>query len=57
MLARPALRADLDDAMLEVRLFNRAAPVRDRVRPDCAHIHYELKRDDSHAAGSERLKR
>ncbi len=39
------LPADLDDAALEGRLFPRAAPVRDRVRPDCAHIHRELKRD------------
>ena len=39
------LPADLDDAVLEARLFPRAAPVRDRVRPDCAHIHQELKRD------------
>ena len=39
------LPADLDDATLEARLFPRAAPVRDRVRPDCAHIHRELKRD------------
>ena len=38
------LPADLDDAALEGRLFPRAAPVRDRVRPDCAHIHRELKR-------------
>ena len=39
------LPADLDDAALEARLFPRGAPVRDRVRPDCAHIHRELKRD------------
>ena len=39
------LPADLDDAVLEARLFPRAAPVRDRIRPDCAHIHRELKRD------------
>ena len=39
------LPADLDDAVLEARLFPRAAPVRDRVRPDCAYIHRELKRD------------
>ena len=38
------LPGDLDDAALEARLFPRAAPVRDRVRPDCAHIHRELKR-------------
>ena len=38
------LPADLDDAVLEARLFPRAAPVRDRVRPDCAHIHREMKR-------------
>ena len=39
------LPAELDDGALEARLFPRAAPVRDRVRPDCAHIHRELKRD------------
>ena len=39
------LRADLDDAALEARLFPRAAPVHDRIRPDCAYIHRELKRD------------
>ena len=39
------LPAELDDAALEARLFPRAAPVRERVRPDCAHIHRELKRD------------
>ena len=39
------LPADVDDAGLEARLFPRAAPVHDRVRPDCAHIHRELKRD------------
>ena len=38
------LPADLDDAALEARLFPRAAPVRDRVRSDCAQIHRELKR-------------
>ena len=26
---------DLDDAALEARLFPRAAPVHDRIRPDC----------------------
>ena len=36
---------DLDDAALEARLFPRAAPVHDRIRPDCAYIHRELKRD------------
>ena len=39
------LPADLDDAALEARLFPRAAPVLDRIRPDCAYIHRELKRD------------
>ena len=39
------LPADVDDAALEARLFPRAAPVHERVRPDCAHIHRELKRD------------
>ena len=39
------LPAALDDAALEARLFPRAVPVRERVRPDCAHIHRELKRD------------
>ena len=39
------LPAELDDTTLEARLFPRAAPVRDRVRPDCAYIHRELKRD------------
>ena len=39
------LPAELDDATLEARLFPRAAPVHDRVRPDCAYIHRELKRD------------
>ena len=38
------LPAELDDAALEARLFPRAAPVRDRVRPDCGWIHRELKR-------------
>ena len=36
------LLPDLDDAALEARLFPRAAPVRERVRPDCAWIHREL---------------
>ena len=36
--------AALDDAALEARLFPRAAPVRDRIRPDCGWIHRELKR-------------
>ena len=36
--------AELDDAALEARLFPRAAPLRDRVRPDCAEIHRELTR-------------
>ena len=35
---------ELDDTALEARLFPRAAPVRDRTRPDCAEIHRELKR-------------
>ena len=39
------LPAELDDAALEARLFPRAAPAHDRVRPDCAYIHRELKRD------------
>ena len=36
---------ELDDAALEARLFPPAAPVHDRVQPDCAYIHRELKRD------------
>ena len=39
------LPTELDDTALEARLFPRAAPVHDRVRPDCAYIHRELKRD------------
>ena len=39
------LPAELDDAALEAELFPRPVPVRDRVRPDCAYIHRELKRD------------
>ena len=39
------LPVELDDAALEARLFPRAAPVHDRVRPDRAYIHRELKRD------------
>ena len=39
------LPAELDDATIEARLFPRAAPVHDRVRPDCAYIHREFKRD------------
>ena len=35
---------ELDDTALEARLFPRAAPVGDRIRPDCAEIHRELKR-------------
>ena len=31
------LAAELDDATLDARLFPRAAPVHDRVRPDCAY--------------------
>ena len=38
------LPVTLDDAALAARLFPRAAPVRDRFRPDCAWIHRELKR-------------
>ena len=30
---------------IEARLFRRAAPAHDRVRPDCAYIHRELKCD------------
>ena len=36
--------AELDDAALEAQLFPRAAPMRDRIRPDCAWMHRELKR-------------
>ena len=36
------LPAELDDAALEARLFHRAAPAHDRVRPDCAYVHREL---------------
>ncbi len=39
------LPAELDDAAIEARLFPRAAPVHDRIQPDCAYIHRELKRD------------
>ena len=39
------LPAERDDAALEARLFPRPVPVRDRVRPDSAYIHRELKRD------------
>ncbi len=39
------LPADLDDAGLEARLFRRPAPAPNRARPDCAHIHRELKRN------------
>ena len=39
------LPAELDDAALEAQLFPRPVPVRNRVRPDCAYIHRELKRD------------
>ena len=39
------LPAELDDAALEARLFRRAAPAQERVRPNCAYIHRELKRD------------
>ena len=37
---------DLDDAALEARLFRRPAPVPNRARPDCAHIHRELNHSD-----------
>ena len=39
------LPAALDDAALEARLFPRAVPVHERIRPDCAYIHRELKRN------------
>ena len=39
------LPAELDDAAIEARVFPRAAPVHDRIQPDCAYIHRELKRD------------
>ena len=39
------LPAELDDAALDAQLFPRPVLVRDRVRPDCAYIHRELKRD------------
>ena len=39
------LPAELDDAALEARLFRRPAPAANRARPDCAHIHRELKRN------------
>ena len=39
------LPAELDDAALEARLYPRATALRNRVRPDCAHIHRELKCD------------
>jgi len=35
---------DLDDAALEAKLFPRAAPLRERVPPNCPEIHRELKR-------------
>ena len=38
------LPAELDDAVLEARLFPRAAPLRDRVSPNCPEIHRELRR-------------
>jgi len=38
------LPAELDDAALEARLFTTPARARDRVAPDCAWIHRELKR-------------
>ena len=39
------LPAELDDAALEARLYPRATALRNRVRPDYAYIHRELKRD------------
>ncbi len=39
------LPPELDDTGLAARLFPRGAPVHDRARPDCAHIHRELRRD------------
>ena len=39
------LPAELDDAALDAQLFPRPVLVRDRIRPDCAYIHRELKRD------------
>ena len=39
------LPPELDDTALAARLFPRGAPVHDRARPDCAHIHRELRRD------------
>ena len=44
------LPAELDDAALEARLFRRAAPAHDRVRPDCAYIHREPQARRRHAA-------
>ena len=38
------LPPDLDDGTLEVRLFAAPAPQRERIRPDVARIHQELKR-------------
>ncbi len=38
------LPPDLDDRSLEAQLFTVAAPDRDRVPPDVARIHQELKR-------------
>ena len=39
------LPADLEMRALEARLFRRPAPAPNRARPDCAHIHGELKRN------------
>ena len=39
------LPVELDDAALEARLYPRPTALRNRVGPDCAHIHRELKRD------------
>jgi transposase len=38
------LPSELDDAALEARLFPRAAPLRERMSPNCPEIHRELKR-------------
>ena len=38
------LPPELDEAALEARLFPRAAPLQERIRPDCGWIHRELRR-------------
>ena len=48
------LPVELDDAALEARLFPRAAPVHDRVRPDRAYIHRELNATASRCGSSGR---